>query len=79
MINFLEKNDECPTCEQQIDKEFKTRSIQVRERDNVELSEGLNKLSDEMNKVNINYLNIKRLQNKFNQMKLRLGKVVVQY
>ena len=36
MISFLEKNDECPTCEQQIDKEFKTRSIQVREKDNVE-------------------------------------------
>ena len=44
-------NDECPTCEQKIDTEFKTKSIGVRKSANVELSEGLTKLSDEFNKV----------------------------
>ena len=48
---FLESNDECPTCEQKIDTEFKTKSIGVRQSANVELSEGLTKLSDEFNKV----------------------------
>ena len=51
MIMFLESNDECPTCEQKIDTEFKTKSIGVRQSANVELSEGLTKLSDEFNKV----------------------------
>ena len=51
MIMFLESNDECPTCEQKIDTEFKTKSIGVRQSANVELSEGLTKLSDEFSKV----------------------------
>ena len=51
MIMFLESNDECPTCEQKIDTEFKTKSIGVRQSANVELNEGLTKLSDEFNKV----------------------------
>ena len=48
---FLESNDECPTCEQKIDTEFKTKSISVRQSANVELNEGLSKLSEEFNKV----------------------------
>ncbi len=51
MIMFLESNDECPTCEQKIDTEFKTKSISVRQSANTELNEGLTKLSDEFNKV----------------------------
>ena len=74
MISFLEKNDECPTCEQQIDKEFKTRSIQVRERDNVELSEGLNKLSDEMNKVNTKLSEYKKIAKQIQSNEIEIGK-----
>ena len=51
MIMFLESNDECPTCEQKIDTEFKTKSIDVRQSANQELSEGLSKLTEEFNKV----------------------------
>ena len=51
MIMFLESNDECPTCEQKIDTEFKTKSIDVRQSANTELSEGLSKLTEEFNKV----------------------------
>ena len=51
MIMFLESNDECPTCEQKIDTEFKTKSISVRQSANAELGEGLSKLTEEFNKV----------------------------
>ena len=51
MIMFLESNDECPTCEQKIDTEFKTKSISVRQSANIELGEGLSKLTEEFNKV----------------------------
>ena len=74
MISFLEKNDECPTCEQQIDKEFKTRSIQVRERDNVELSEGLDKLSQEMNKVNDVLSQYRKLAKQMQTNEVEIGK-----
>ena len=74
MISFLEKNDECPTCEQQIDKEFKTRSIQVREKDNVELSEGLDKLSQEMDKVNDVLSQYRKLAKQMQTNEVEIGK-----
>ena len=74
MISFLEKNDECPTCEQQIDKEFKTRSIQVRERDNVDLSEGLTKLSQEMDKVNDVLSQYRKLAKQMQTNEVEIGK-----
>ena len=74
MISFLEKNDECPTCEQQIDKEFKTRSIQVRERDNVDLSEGLTKLSQEMDKVNDVISQYRKLAKQMQTNEVEIGK-----
>ena len=74
MISFLEKNDECPTCEQQIDKEFKTRSIQVREKDNVELSEGLSKLSQEMDKVNDVLSQYRKLAKQMQTNEVEIGK-----
>ena len=74
MITFFEENDECPTCEQEIDKEFKTRSIQVRERDNVELSEGLIKLSEEMDKVNNVLSEFKKLAKQLQTNEVEIGK-----
>ena len=74
MIDFLEKNDDCPTCEQHIDKEFKTRSIQVREKDNVDLMEGLTKLSSEMNKVNTVLSEYKKLAKQVQTNEVEIGK-----
>ena len=74
MISCLEKNDECTTCEQQIDKEFKTRSIQVREKDNVELSEGLDKLSQEMDKVNDVLSQYRKLAKQMQTNEVEIGK-----
>ena len=51
MIEFLENNDECPTCEQDIDEAFKIKAISQRTEQSKELSDGLKKLSDEMTKV----------------------------
>ena len=51
LINFFENNDDCPTCQQHIDEDFKTKSIDEKSKEVVELSEGLIKLSEEMKKV----------------------------
>ena len=52
MITFFEENDECPTCEQEISKEFKIKKIQQNQESVNLLDEGLSKLTDEMSKVN---------------------------
>ena len=51
LISFFEENDDCPTCQQHIDEEFKVKSIDEKTKEVTEVSEGLNKLSDEMKKV----------------------------
>ena len=64
MITFFEENDECPTCEQEISKEFKTKKIQQNQTSVNILDEGLEKLSTEMSKVNTKlkeYKNIAKL------------------
>ena len=52
MITFFEENDECPTCEQEISKDFKTEKIKQNKASVKLLDEGLHKMSDEMTKVN---------------------------
>ena len=64
MITFFEENDECPTCEQEISKEFKTKKIQQNQTSVNLLDEGLEKLSTEMLKVNTKlkeYKNVAKL------------------
>ena len=64
MITFFEENDECPTCEQEISKEFKIKKIQQNQESVNLLDEGLSKLTDEMSKVNTKlkeYKNVAKL------------------
>ena len=51
MITFFEENDECPTCEQHIDETFKSEKIKQNQTSVAKLTEGLQKMSEEMNKV----------------------------
>ena len=51
LLTFFEENDECPTCEQHIDEEFKKEKIKQNQTSVKELDDGLNKLSDEMKKI----------------------------
>ena len=53
MITFYEENDDCPTCEQVISKEFKAEKIKQNQTSVNELDDGLLKLTDEMSKVDV--------------------------
>ena len=53
MIKFFEENDDCPTCEQHIDEDFKSKTIMNKEKESRELTDGLGKLSEEMSKVDV--------------------------
>lgn len=57
---FYDKNDNCPTCRQSIEKEFKDSQKEVNDKKQNELSDGLNKLKEEKEKV----------QNKLDEIKL---------
>ena len=63
MIKFFEENDDCPTCEQHIDEDFKCKAIDDKLKESRELSEGLVKLSDEMSKVDTKIKEYKTIAN----------------
>ena len=46
-INFLHSNDECPTCQQSIDEEFKKDKIQVKSLKKDDVQNALNQLNEE--------------------------------
>lgn len=48
---FYEKSDECPTCRQHINQEFKEKQLEVNVKKKQDLKDGLNKLSDEASKL----------------------------
>ena len=54
--------------------EFKTKSIGVKQSANVELSEGLTKLSDEMNKVERKYKSLKNLAKEIQKNQVEMQK-----
>ena len=67
MIKFFEENDDCPTCEQHIDEEFKCRTIDNKIAESRELDEGLLKLTDEMSKVDIKLKDYKTIAKKIRE------------
>ena len=74
LITFFEENDDCPTCEQHIDKEFKRKSIDEKLLEVKELETGLNKLSDEMNKVNKKVKDFRNLASAIQKNQVEIGK-----
>jgi len=48
---FFEDNENCPTCEQDIDEEFKNNKLKQILKDIDEMNSGLNKLNEEVEKV----------------------------
>ena len=74
LITFFEENDDCPTCEQHIDEEFKCKSIDEKLLEVRELETGLNKLSDEMNKVNTKVKDFRNLATAIQKNQVEIGK-----
>ena len=74
LITFFEENDDCPTCEQHIDEEFKCKTIDEKLLEVRELETGLNKLSDEMNKVNTKVKDFRNLATAIQKNQVEIGK-----
>ena len=74
LITFFEENDDCPTCFQHIDKGFKSKSIDEKTKEVEELEVGLNKLSQEMDKVNKKVKDFKNLATAIQKNQIEIGK-----
>ena len=75
MIDFLEKNDVCPTCEQDIDEAFKTKAISQRSEQVKELSEGLIQMKKEMDKATNKLKEYKDIAKVLNDNNIKLAKL----
>ena len=75
LISFFEENDDCPTCQQHIDEQFKIKSIDEKTKEVAEVSEGLNKLSDEMKKVESKIKEYKNTAKSIRENEIALAKL----
>ena len=75
MIDFLEKNDVCPTCEQDIDESFKIKAISQRSEQVKELSEGLIQMKKEMDKATNKLKEYKDIAKVLNDNNIKLAKL----
>ena len=64
MIFFLKDNDDCPTCKQHIDETFKSETIKEKNEQQKELSKGLTKLHDQLERLDT-YVDTHKAARKF--------------
>jgi DNA repair exonuclease SbcCD ATPase subunit len=67
-ISFLHDNDECPTCQQFIEKDFKDEKIQVKNLKKDEIEDGLKQLSEHYNELNTRMSEISTVQEKISEL-----------
>ena len=63
MITFLNDNEDCPACEQHIDKDFKDKMIITKEDERHGIVEGLAKMKLELDKTELRLDEIKKITN----------------
>jgi DNA repair exonuclease SbcCD ATPase subunit len=61
MIKFFEEHDDCPVCEQDIPKDFKTKMIDIKKDESNEIVDGLTKMEKELSKTENRLNEIKKI------------------
>ena len=74
-VGFFHKYDNCPTCKQQIDENFKSETISTKELEIKTTQEGLEKLSEEYERVSTRINEIMSVHNEINDNKLEISRV----
>jgi DNA repair exonuclease SbcCD ATPase subunit len=77
--SFFETNDTCPTCRQSIEESFKKESINTNEVKIVELNDGLNKVSEQIDSVLTEIEKIDAVLREINQIKMDLSSAKSSY
>lgn len=74
-VGFFHKYDNCPTCKQQIDEQFKAETIDTKESEIKKIQDGLEKLSEEYEKVNSRINELMQIHSEVNNNKLEISRV----
>lgn len=72
-IQFFHDHDNCPTCRQGIDHDFKEQTIQARKAKSAEIADALVKLEDEYNKANKRIEEIEGVLSEITQLNNEIG------
>ncbi len=75
LIDFFENNDDCPTCQQHIDEDFKQKSIDEKTVEVENLSKGLQKMSEEMTKIESQIKEYKNTSRKIQKNNLKIAEL----
>jgi DNA repair exonuclease SbcCD ATPase subunit len=72
-VDFFNKHDNCPTCKQEIDEQFKCETIESKGKQISEYEEGLELLTRQYEEKNIELKNILEIKSKINDIKMEIN------
>jgi len=75
MIKFLGENEDCPACEQHIDKDFKSQMISTKETEKNEIVAGLTKMEEELDKTQGRLIQISKVTNKIQDNSIQIAQL----
>ena len=73
VVGFFENNDDCPTCQQHIDENFKKEMISDRQKDVTKFSNGLKELEEELKKSRQRQKEISDIANKIRENEVQVA------
>lgn len=74
-VSFFHKYDNCPTCKQQIDQQFKSETIDNKESEIKKIEEGLEKLSEEYERVDARINELMEIHMNINSTNIEISRV----
>lgn len=74
-VAFFENHDSCPTCMQEIGSNFKCETIKSKNTEIVEINEGLQKLSDQYNELNLKIQDIMKINSDITENMLEINRL----
>ena len=74
-LKFFEENDNCPTCTQKIQPEFKDQKIDYEKKKLVTLNDGMKDLVKELSKVENKITNLNKISNKMYDINIEMSKL----
>ena len=75
MIKFLSENEDCPACEQHIDKNFKNKMIDIKKVESNDILDGLYKMESELDKTKNRLDEISGITNKIQDNSIQIAQL----
>ena len=75
MIKFLSENEDCPACEQHIDKDFKDKMIDIKKDESNNILDGLYKMESELDKTQSRLGEISKITNEIQDNSIEIAQL----